>query len=110
MKDTFLQDIIAREARFERRVRRAALLAWSITFASVPLIGIVVFLIATGGGLLVDAMRAALIVFGLLGILSLFAATLTTVGWLFRSKAPTLAAIDQRLAALENILLSRTST
>ncbi len=107
MTNNFLDDIIAREATFERRVRRAALLAWSVTFATLPLIGIAVFLITTGGGAMVDALRAAVIVLGMTGVLSLFAAVLTTVGWLFRSRAPTLAAIDQRLAALETILLSR---
>lgn len=107
MTNNFLEDIIAREMRFERRIRRAALLAWSVTFATLPLIGASVFLIETGGGVMVDLLRAALIVLGLTGILSLFAAALTTVGWLFRSRAPTLAAIDQRLSALEAILLSR---
>lgn len=107
MTNEFLDGIIDREERFEQRVRRAALLAWSATFALLPSIGIVIFLIETGGGMMVDALRSLLVVLGIAGILSLFAASLTTIGWLFRSKAPTLAAIDQRLALLEAILLSR---
>lgn len=107
MTNDFLNDIIDREERFERRVRRAALLAWSVTFALLPIIGVALFVIETGGGTMVDLVRTVLIVLGMAGILSLFAAALTTIGWLFRSKAPTLAAIDQRLAALEAILLSR---
>lgn len=108
MTNDFLNDIIDREERFERRVRCAAQLAWSVTFALLPLIGIAIFLIETGGGMMVDVVRTVLIVLGMAGILSLFAAALTTIGWLFRSKAPTLAAIDQRLAVLET-LLSRQS-
>ncbi|MBR9990895.1 MAG: hypothetical protein KFH98_14130 [Gemmatimonadetes bacterium] len=107
MTNDFLNDIIDREERFERRVRYAAQVAWCVTFALLPLIGIALFLIETGGGMMVDLMRTVLMVLGMAGILSLFAAVLTTVGWLFRSRAPTLAAIDQRLALLENILLSR---
>jgi hypothetical protein len=108
MTNEFLNELIDREARFERRVRRAAQLAWSVTVALLPLTGITIFLIETGVGM-VDVLRAMLIVLGMAGILSLFAAALTTIGWLFRSRAPTLAAIDQRLAALEAILLSRQS-
>lgn len=107
MTNDFLNDIIEREERFERRVRRAAQLAWAVTFALLPSVGIAIFLIETGGGTMVDALRSLLVVLGMAGILSLFAATLTTIGWLFRSRGPTLAAINQRLAALEAILLSR---
>lgn len=107
MTNDYLKDIIDREARFERRARQAAQLAWAVTFALLPLIGIAIYLIESGGGAMVNVVRSVLIVFGMAGILSLFAATLMTIGWLFRSKAPTLAAIDQRLAALEAILMSR---
>ncbi len=107
MTNDFLNEIIEREEKFEKRVRRAALVAWSATFALLPPIGIALFLIETGGGMIVDLVRTVLIVLGMAAILSLFAASLTTIGWLFRSKAPTLAAIDQRLALLEAVLMSR---
>lgn len=102
-----LDEIIDHEIRFERRVRRGAIAAWSATFAMLPLAGIALFVIETGGGLAVDALRAALVVLGIAGILTLFGAVLMTVAWLSRSRAPTLAVIERRLAALETILLSR---
>ena len=82
-----------------------AVLAWSITFGMALLLGIAVFGIMSG--VAANAMQAASMVISIAGILSFFLAVLTTIAWMSRSRAPTLAAIERRLAALESILLSR---
>lgn len=102
-----LERIIAREAMAEERVRKTAILAWSFTFAVTPMLGIAFFLGRTAGGLFIEVVRAFTLVLLTAGTLSLFLAILMTVAWLFRSRAPTLTVIEQRLAALEAILLER---
>jgi hypothetical protein len=102
-----LEQMIAREAVAEERVRKAAILAWSFTFAVTPMLGIAFFLGRTAGGLFIEAVRAFALILLTSGTLSLFLPILMTVAWLFRSRAPTLAAIEQRLAALERILTER---
>ncbi|MEX2570986.1 MAG: hypothetical protein WD737_06750 [Gemmatimonadota bacterium] len=103
----FLEEIIAREVVAEARIRRAAILAWSVTFATIPLFGITFFLSRTTGGLSLEVLRAIFVMLAMTGALSLFLGVLMTVAWLFRSRTPTLTAIERRLAALESTLISR---
>jgi hypothetical protein len=100
-----LAALLEQERAFERRVRRAAVASWSALLALVPLLGVAFFVVRVGGGLLVEVTRAAVIVVGILAILALFLAVLTTVTWLFRSRTASLAVIERRLAALEELLL-----
>lgn len=104
--DRFLDDIIAREAAAEARVRRAATLAWSVTFAMIPLLGILFFLSEVVEGMPLDVVRAVYLMLIMTGVLSLFLAILMTMAWLFRSRTPTLTAIQRRLAAIEATLAS----
>lgn len=102
--DEWMKLVVARAHAFERQVRIAALVSWGVTLATLPLCGFLVFWIRTGGGTSLEVARAAAMVLFVLGGLGLLAAVLTTIAWLFRSRAPTLAAIEQRLAALEDLL------
>jgi hypothetical protein len=102
--DAALQALIEDEQATERRVRRVATWSWGALLALVPLIGVLFLLRRLGGGLMVEVARAAAIVVGILFILALFLAVLTTVAWLFRSRTASLAAIERRLAALEELL------
>lgn len=103
----FLDQIIEREVVTEARIRRAAILAWSATFATIPMFGISYFLSRVAGGLSMEVLRAVFIMLAMIGVLSLFLAVLMTFAWLFRSRTPTLTAIERRLAALESALGSR---
>lgn len=102
--DAALQALIEDEQATERRVRRVATWSWSALLALVPLIGVLFLLRRLGGGLMVDLARAGAIVVGILFILALFLAVLTTIAWLFRPRAASLTAIERRLAALEELL------
>jgi hypothetical protein len=100
-----LEALLEHERAFERRVRRAAIASWSALLALVPLLGVAFFIVRVGGGLVVEGTRAAVIVVGILAILALFLAVLTTLTWLFRSRTVSLGVIERRLAALEELLI-----
>ena len=100
----FLEILLAREQATEQRLRRAAVGSWGALLALVPLLGIAFFVVRVGGGLIVEITRAAVIVVGIFSILALFLAVVTTVAWLWRSRTPSLAVIERRLAALEELL------
>lgn len=100
----FLEALLDREEAMERRVRRAAIGAWGAVLALVPLLGIGFFVVRAGGGLIVEVSRAAVLVIGVLAILALFLAVTLTVAWLIRSRSTSLAVIERRLAALEELL------
>jgi len=102
-----VHEIVLHERRKEERIRRGATLAWATVFGTIPLLGIGFFLERNSGGTLVEILRAAAIVVVAMGGLSLTLAVLLTVAWLFRSRAPTLAAIERRLALLEQLLVSQ---
>lgn len=104
----WLTALLEREQEMERRVRRVAVLTWAAVVALVPLVGVAFFLVrVVPDGASRDAMRAVVLVLGVLGILALFLAVLMTVAWLFRSRAASLAVIERRLAALEELLAQR---
>lgn len=100
----FLETLLDREEAMERRVRRAAIGAWGAVLALVPLLGVGFFVVRVGGGLIVEVSRAAVLVVGVLAILALFLAVILTVAWLIRSRSTSLAVIERRLAALEELL------
>jgi type VI protein secretion system component VasK len=99
-----LEVMIEREARFETRVRRVATVAWAGTFTVLPILGACMYVIDQRAGSSVEVARSLLAVFGLAGMLTLLLSLLTTIAWLFRSRSASLAAIDRRLAALEQLL------
>lgn len=103
----FLEVLLEREEAMERRVRRAAIGAWSAVLATVPLLGLGFYVVRVGGGAIVEVSRAALLVLGALAILALFLAIVMTVAWLVRSRTTSLAVIERRLAALEELLSQR---
>jgi hypothetical protein len=92
----------------ERRVRRVAVLAWTAVVALVPLLASSFFMVrVVPDDWSRDAVRAAVLMIGVLAILATFLAVLTTVAWLFRSRSGSLAVIERRLAALEDLLRRR---
>ena len=94
-----MKQILENEKRFGRRVRIAALVAWGIAVTTLFESGLLLVLSQSNDSLLLPT-----VVLGVLGTLSLIVAVITTVAWLMRSRTPTLAAIDMRLAALEDLL------
>jgi hypothetical protein len=102
--DAWLAALLAQERAIEARVRRVAVGAWSVVAALVPLLGIAFFIRRVGGGLSVEVIRAVAIVAGIFAILAFVIAMMTTVAWLFRSRAASLAVLARRLAALEELL------
>lgn len=103
-----LRELIDRERKFERRVRGWAASAWGGVLVTLPA-GLM--LLAEARGEHTDGERAArldpagtlLVGFG--GVF-LVLAILATIGWLFRTRTPTLAAIESRLADLEELVRS----
>jgi len=103
--DRLVERLLDGEEAFERRVRRAAVGAWSVVLALVPLIAVSVLMLrVVHDGFVRDAVRSAAVVMGILSILGLLLAVLATVAWLFRPRTASLAAIQRRLAALEELL------
>lgn len=106
--DAWLTALLDREQAMERRVRRVAVLAWTAVVALVPLLGISFFMVrVVPDDWSRDAVRAAVLVIGVFAILAMFLAVLTTMAWLFRSRTGSLAVIERRLAALEDLLRRR---
>jgi hypothetical protein len=106
---SLIAEMVILERNKEERIRKGATLAWAAVFGVVPLLGLGLYLERNSGGLFVEVLRAVAIVVVMAGGLSLTLAVLLTVAWLFRSRSPTLAAIEQRLAVLERLLVSRES-
>ncbi len=107
--DPAFESMLEDERRFEKRVRRLALLSWAATFACMILVVGSVHIIRYSGSsdTMVDLARSVLMMFGFTGIISLLAAILTSLVWLFRSRTPTLRAIERRLGALEKLLMQQ---
>lgn len=99
-----LQALVNSEQAAEQRVRRVAVGSWRAVAALVPLTGVLIFVIREGDSFVRQAARPLLIVVGIFAILAAFLAVLSTVAWLFRSRTASLAVIERRLAALEDLL------
>lgn len=103
--------------RFDRFVRRACIAAWSAAFAAVLIYAalIVVQLVnmirLAGVGMATNLMTLAVVtpLIIVVGVISLLIATLTTVGIFMRQRTASLAEIQLRLAALEDMLVQRQS-
>ena len=103
---------IDQSKRFDRFVRRACIGAWSAAFIAVLAYAVLVvaqmvqmFRLAGVGA--VSNLGALAIVTPLIivvGVISLLIATLTTVGIFMRQRTASLAEIQLRLAALEDML------
>lgn len=105
--DPAFELLLEHERHFERRARRTAVACWALAFVSLVALATSMFLVRNGGGSIVEVARAAVLFFGVTGIVSLLAAAVSSLTWLFRSRTPTLRAIDRRLAALERLLMTR---
>ena len=104
-----VMDRIDEERRRDAFIRRAAKMAWGVTFLIVLfLIGLTITQIVgmTGGntGLMVIASLAMPLALTL-GALSVLVATLCTIGMFLRMRAASLQEIQLRLAAIEQILM-----
>lgn len=105
------------EKKLDRGIRRVSKIAWAVTFVALLLYGIRVLMnIAmmlsrvTGKGypsreLLTIALDQATPLITVLGVLSFLVALLSTIGVFLRFRTASLAEIQTRLAAMEEILL-----
>ncbi len=102
--EALLAKIVEHELAAERRVRRAAIVAWSVLLALLVLWGVAM----VTGRFWAGAWHSvgAAIYFGapVLALMDLIIAILTTAAWLFRPRAASLAIIERRLADLEELL------
>lgn len=107
--------MIDKEKQRDRVIRRISVSAWTITFvivlAFVVTTGITVSQMVRGwsvGALpFLSVLGAAIPLFVVLGMLSVLIATLSTIGMFVRQRAASLSEIQLRLAALEDMLASK---
>jgi hypothetical protein len=107
--------MIEKEKRRDRFVKRVAVAAWTVTFLIVVLVGIVVGVqVAQMIGSAVSGEMPWSMVLGtampfisVLWVATLLIAALSTVGVFLRLRTASLAEIQLRLAALEDMLASR---
>jgi hypothetical protein len=105
------------ERVLDRRVRRVSKIAWIVTLVALLLYGarvlvnvVVMLSNASGKGyppgeLLAIALDQALPLITVLGLLSFLVAVLSTIGVFLRFRTASLAEIQTRLAAMEELLL-----
>ena len=107
---------IDEEKRRDRFVRRISYTAWTATTVCVLLLGVaygisvaqMVRMIGVGAVSWLVLLGVATRIFIVLGVISLLVATLSTVGIFLRMRTTSLAEIQLRLAALEEMLAGRT--
>ena len=110
--------LIDNEKRRDRFIRRVSIIAWSVTFAIVLLIAILVSvqLVQMIKGVRAGALPwsavigSAMPLVDVLWKLSLLVAALSTVGIFLRLRTASLAEIQLRLATLEEMLANRPDT
>jgi hypothetical protein len=108
--------MIDKEKRRDRLLRRVSIAAWSVTFGVVLVFAVIIGAqvsdtmrsVEVGVAPQMAVYRAAMPLLVVLGILSVLIATLSTVGVFLRLRTASLAEIQLRLAALEDMLTSRT--
>lgn len=103
-REQMLQELIDCEQQFEKKVGRMALVAWAVTLASIVLISVCSMLVRDGDATGQDVARALLMIGVATGVIALIIGLLATLTWLLRSRSPSLAAIERRLAAMEQLL------
>jgi hypothetical protein len=105
-------EIVARERRRDRIVRRVSVVAWAATVVTVLIFGSIVVLrmihvaqlVAVGAVRYEALWHSAVPLIAVLGVLSLIVAVLATVAMFLRLRTATLVEIQLRLAALEAML------
>lgn len=105
-------EVVERERRLDRMVRRICVAAWALTFVLVLIYaGIVVWRVsdafrmaAVGAIIPSEALATLTPLVVVLGILALLVATLSTVGVFLRFRTAALSEIQLRLASLEAML------
>ncbi len=96
--------LLRTEAQREARVRKLALRSWAVALTCLMAFALSSFLIRNHGGLLVEVVRAALLVFTGVGLVSLCAGVLASLRWLYQPRTASLKAIERRLASLESLI------
>ena len=107
---------IEEEKRRDRFLKRVTVVAWTVTFAIVLVFTIMMGIQAAqvwkmmgsmeaGGPQVMALIGVATPLITVLGFLSVLIATLSTVGMFVRMRTASLTEIQQRLAALEDLLL-----
>lgn len=112
---THAWELIEAEKRRDRLLRRVSTVAWTVTFVIAGLFAIVTGLSvaqvvkgALGGGLpWMTALGLSIPFFTVLLTISVLVAALSTVGIFLRLRTASLAEIQLRLAALEEMLAAR---
>ena len=105
-------EMVARERRRDRTVRRVSVAAWTATFAAVAVFASIIVIrmihmaqLAAVGVVRRDELwRSAMPLVAVLGVLSLLVAVLATVAVFLRLRTASLVEIQLRLAALEAIV------
>jgi uncharacterized BrkB/YihY/UPF0761 family membrane protein len=107
--------LIEEEKRRDRLIKRISVIAWTVTFIVVLIIGIgvgynvsqLLKLLPMNSASWTAVIWAAMPLIVIIGALSLLIATLSTVGVFLRLRTASLAEIQLRLAALEDMLAER---
>lgn len=107
--------LIETEKRRDRLIRRVSITAWTVTLVLVLLFAVMtgaqvaqmIEVVGAGAAPWTVIFWSAMPLLVVLGILSLLIATLSTVGIFLRLRTASLAEIQLRLAALEDMLGSR---
>lgn len=102
--DAAFEDLLKAEAHHEERVRKLAIGAWTGVFVCLVVAAGSFLAIQDIGGSIVNVARFAFLVSAGTGVIALAAGSLASAVWLFRSRTPTLRAIDRRLARLESMI------
>ena len=96
-----MEAILDKERTRTRRLQLFAMLAWG-TALLIPLVGLFLLAAPEGNESMLAAAIFVAVVPGFAVILAV--AVVTTVAWLFRSRATTMSAIEMRLASLEDLI------
>ena len=108
-------EAIEGEKRRDRLIKRVCVTAWTVTLMLVAIMAVMVGLqvaelargAAVGALPWMTVLGAAMPLIITLGLLSVLVATLSTVGIFFRMRTASLAEIQLRLAALEDMIAAR---
>jgi hypothetical protein len=109
-------EAVERDRRRDRTLRRVSVAAWSVTFAAVLVYASMIViqildlrrLVAAGIAVERSLFLAAIPLVGVIGVLAVLIATLATIGMFLRARTASLQEIQQRLAALEAVVVQRT--
>lgn len=100
-RENLLRDLIDQERVFERKVSKVALFSWATTLACIVIVAVSSVMLRDGSDGAAHIARALILSCGAIGVIGLVIGLLTTITWLFRTRSPTLAVIEKRLAAME---------